>query len=284
MANIDNNFDLLVGDLDFYRILGVSMDASLSEIKNKYRELTRQYHPDKAKSEDMKETNAKIYEKIKLAYQILSDSNLRDEYTKLLQSTFESLKEDYKSCSKMVEQESICTFNQTKLDQFNEEFLKSEKVETPYFNTNTNEDFEKMVEDRESINIENKFDGNLKLDQVKDECNDICQKLNMKLDQLNPDNEDQAPLHKALSTLHHTFTQIGSTIQGTPFIVIDFLVAVKKLSSFKINYDSELVQYISEKLDYQEPEWAQSNASGLTPFNTNTINASKIDHHGSLLK
>lgn len=59
---------------DYYKILGVSRNASKDEIKKAYRNLAHQYHPDKNKGEDKK------FKEINEAYQILSDEKRRAEY------------------------------------------------------------------------------------------------------------------------------------------------------------------------------------------------------------
>jgi curved DNA-binding protein CbpA len=65
---------------DYYKVLGVSEDASSDEIKKTYRKLAFQYHPDKnpGKEEMMKEINE--------AYAVLSDERKRREYNSYRQS------------------------------------------------------------------------------------------------------------------------------------------------------------------------------------------------------
>ena len=60
---------------DYYKILGVSRDASQEEIQKAYRKLSRQYHPDIAG----KEFEDKFKE-INEAYSVLSDPAKREEY------------------------------------------------------------------------------------------------------------------------------------------------------------------------------------------------------------
>jgi len=61
---------------DYYEILGVSRNASLDEIKQKYRELALKYHPDRNKDKNAEEKFKEINE----AYAVLSDPEKRKEY------------------------------------------------------------------------------------------------------------------------------------------------------------------------------------------------------------
>jgi molecular chaperone DnaJ len=61
---------------DYYEVLGVSNDASGEEIKNAYRKLAFQYHPDRNKSPDAEEKFKEISE----AYAVLSDDEKRKQY------------------------------------------------------------------------------------------------------------------------------------------------------------------------------------------------------------
>lgn len=61
---------------DYYTILETSRDASQDEIKQAYRRLARQYHPDVNKSPDAEERFKEINE----AYEVLSDPDKRAMY------------------------------------------------------------------------------------------------------------------------------------------------------------------------------------------------------------
>lgn len=62
---------------DYYKILGVKRGASEQEIKNAYRKLARQYHPDMNPGDKNAETR---FKEINEAYQVLSDKEKRTKY------------------------------------------------------------------------------------------------------------------------------------------------------------------------------------------------------------
>ena len=62
---------------DYYSILDLTNDASTMEIKNQYRKLAKQYHPDRNNESTEKEMS-----EINKAYEVLSDEKLKVEYDK----------------------------------------------------------------------------------------------------------------------------------------------------------------------------------------------------------
>ena len=66
------------GATDFYKLLGISRDATSKEIKKAYRQKSLQFHPDKNKEEGAAEKFAEIAR----AYEVLSDEEKKDIYDK----------------------------------------------------------------------------------------------------------------------------------------------------------------------------------------------------------
>ena len=70
---------------DYYEILGVSKTASSEEIKDAYRKLAMQYHPDRNKAPEAEEKFKEISE----AYAVLSDEEKRKQYDVLGHAGFD---------------------------------------------------------------------------------------------------------------------------------------------------------------------------------------------------
>ena len=70
---------------DYYEVLGVSKKSSTDEIKDAYRKLAMQYHPDRNKSPGAEEKFKEISE----AYAVLSDSDKRQQYDTLGHAGFD---------------------------------------------------------------------------------------------------------------------------------------------------------------------------------------------------
>src|SRR3972149_11263353 len=64
---------------DYYQILGVGKNAGQKDIKNTYRKLAREYHPDAKPGDKAAEER---FKEISEAYEVLSDSAKRAEYDK----------------------------------------------------------------------------------------------------------------------------------------------------------------------------------------------------------
>lgn len=64
-------------DTDYYAVLGVKSDASAKEIKQAYRKLAQQYHPDKNAGDSVAESR---FKEVNEAYEVLGDAETRKEY------------------------------------------------------------------------------------------------------------------------------------------------------------------------------------------------------------
>ena len=70
---------------DYYEVLGVQRNASKDEIKDVYRKLAMQFHPDRNKSPEAEEKFKEISE----AYAVLSDDEKRQQYNALGHAGFD---------------------------------------------------------------------------------------------------------------------------------------------------------------------------------------------------
>ena len=72
--------------MNYYEILGVSINADENEIKSKYRKLAMKYHPDRNPDDKKAE---EMFKKVSEAYEVLGDKEKRKEYDKKILKTGE---------------------------------------------------------------------------------------------------------------------------------------------------------------------------------------------------
>lgn len=77
----------MVMEQDYYKILGVSPQATLDEIKKAYRTLALKYHPDKNKGDKQAE---EMFKKISEAYAVLSNPEKRRQYDAMGSAAFQN--------------------------------------------------------------------------------------------------------------------------------------------------------------------------------------------------
>ncbi len=75
----------MVTKKDYYEILGVSKTASAQELKQAYRKLALEYHPDKNQSKEAEQKFKQINE----AYEVLSDQEKRQAYDQFGHAAFD---------------------------------------------------------------------------------------------------------------------------------------------------------------------------------------------------
>lgn len=66
-----------MADLDYYKVLGVSRNASADEIRKAYRKLARENHPDKKPNDP---AAAETFKQVQEAYAVLGDAEKREQY------------------------------------------------------------------------------------------------------------------------------------------------------------------------------------------------------------
>src|SRR5436309_11275314 len=67
---------MATAERDYYELLGVSRDASETEIKKAFRKLARELHPDVSDAPDAEERFKEVVE----AYEVLSNTERREVY------------------------------------------------------------------------------------------------------------------------------------------------------------------------------------------------------------
>ena len=71
--------------MDYFEVLGVERDATLQQIKDKYHDLQRAYHPDtfyQSPDDDLKKSVFKIAKRLSEAYVVLREPHRREQYAK----------------------------------------------------------------------------------------------------------------------------------------------------------------------------------------------------------
>jgi len=86
-------------NMTYYDVLGVTSNASLSEIKKNFRIMARTYHPDHVETGD-----ATIFALVARAYECLSDENKRSEYDRMLSIEKKAQKTDFLNTKKAFEE------------------------------------------------------------------------------------------------------------------------------------------------------------------------------------
>ena len=106
MSTRDPNFDdyvlkinAVLDKLDYYRLFGVSRDASAADIKRVFYAMAKRFHPDRNRDapEALKKALYNIYKRINEAYRVLCDNEKRALYHKALERGYTRLEQDMRS-------------------------------------------------------------------------------------------------------------------------------------------------------------------------------------------
>lgn len=92
---------------DYYSQLGLERGVSKNEIKQAYRKLVKQYHPDVNPGNPQAESTFKL---IHQAYETLMDDKLREQYDKKLTSNSAKASQEYTSRAQ-AKQDHMSGFN-----------------------------------------------------------------------------------------------------------------------------------------------------------------------------
>src|SRR2546428_10432857 len=68
---------------DYYEVLGVPRDATAKQIRDAYRKLARQYHPDLQDTPSKKKVAEEKFKEINEAHEVLGDQEKRKKYNQL---------------------------------------------------------------------------------------------------------------------------------------------------------------------------------------------------------
>ncbi|MBP1905431.1 molecular chaperone DnaJ [Paenibacillus turicensis] len=93
---------------DYYGQLGLKQDVSKSEIKQAYRKLAKQYHPDVNHGNPQAESKFKL---IHQAYETLMDDQLREQYDAKLRANLSNTSPQFKTQAK-AEQDVLSGFDE----------------------------------------------------------------------------------------------------------------------------------------------------------------------------
>lgn len=140
---------------DLYEVLELPPDASFKDIKQRFRKLSLELHPDKNRGSPDIEKIEKKYELVTLAYSILSVPETRREYDQMyyiqnrVSKTHDQLKNEYKSYQPQTRQEGRTSAESAHLrDEFFDQ--KHQNLKNMY-----------QVRTLESILSEREFQNNL---------------------------------------------------------------------------------------------------------------------------
>lgn len=159
-------------DKDYYKIMGLSQDATEKDIKTAYRRLARKYHPDISKEPNAEEQFKEMGE----AYEVLKDPVKRAEYDQYLKNrAYQAQGQQYYRSSERPEYTN--SYQDT---GFNEDLFESLFGHSRYQkHPRAGQDYQGKI----NISLEEAYNGTVKSIQVPQEKNGeiTTQTLNVKI-------------------------------------------------------------------------------------------------------
>lgn len=122
---------------NYYEVLGVSSSATGKEIKEKYLELAKLYHPDKHINNPLGKLAEEKFREVKEAYDVLSNENKKREYDELLYG--KKIKEEKIQINKTILVNAIEAYE-------NENWRECIKLTNTIINDLNNKNTEEIIE------------------------------------------------------------------------------------------------------------------------------------------
>ncbi|MDO4996203.1 MAG: DnaJ domain-containing protein [Bacilli bacterium] len=246
---------------NYYEILGVSKNATQKEIRAKYIELVKKYHPDINSSEDSTE----IVQDINAAYDVLSNDKKRQEYDASLNQTNtsnieeenEEVKEEpfnyEEEINKYTDREKKYAKKISVEKIIKDELLKAESIIKAKLEVIELVRQENMIEDfyfdkvEEFWEVSNNYVGSLeKLIETATDYNldHLVVEINEKINLVN-NNLDNMPLTIIDAVNYLENKENKERVESK--IVNDINLVKNQLSSKTVFYDQIIDGYINEK-------------------------------------
>jgi curved DNA-binding protein CbpA len=249
-----------VGHVDLYRLLGLNVNCTAEQIRLKYSQLSKIYHPDKTSDEAKKSVHEKIFQQVKLAHKILSNPKLRQEYTCLLQNTYQDLKSDYLLAPKGVE--PVEHFDPDLFNrQFGDDVARNRTRQHDEQLDRRPSTVEELLATREECIIPDPRDQ-VDFDRVGEHLDQVYRRLSeMKSDSSDNGGDGNPDQQKALlfrKSLLGQVKRIRDNLKTDMTVLIDFITLSKQLDQSwteTLEIDSDLVGELQQVLRYEEPEW-----------------------------
>ena len=148
-----------MNSIDYYKILGLSQDATDEEIKKAYHKLAKKYHPDENNNEE-----SETFKLINEAYRVLSNKESRSNYNS--SSYGETSKTDFdEELEKQFKEFNIRRRYQEKIEEFTRSIEELLNKKSAFINDSLNDLYSPLVYNQKIKEIVIEFETILK--QIK---------------------------------------------------------------------------------------------------------------------